>query len=132
MEARAIQRNIGVPATKVRLLIDLIRGKAVGEALLVLQFSSRPLARTIEKTLRSAMANAVNRDDENPVDADELFVKVVYADEGRDQKRIRPRARGAANRIRKRQSHVTIVVSDGVEELAENAPTAAVATPRAD
>jgi len=132
MEARAVQRNIGMPATKVRLLIDLIRGKSVGEALLVLQFSSRQLARTIEKTLRSAMANAVNRDDENPVDADELFVKVVFADEGRDQKRIRPRARGAANRIRKRQSHVTIIVSDGVEELAADPPTAVATTSQTD
>ena len=128
MEARAVQRNIGVPATKVRLLIDLIRGKSAAEALLVLQFSSRPVARIIEKTLRSAMANAVNRDEENPVDADELFVKLAYADEGRDQKRIRPRARGAANRIRKRQSHVTIIVSDGVEDLAALPPTAAAAT----
>ena len=128
MEARAVQRNIGVPATKVRQLIDLIRGKAAGEALNVLQFSTRPVARIIEKTLRSAMANAVNRDDENPVDADDLFVKVAFADEGRDQKRIRPRARGAANRIRKRQSHVTIIVSDGVDELAAAPPAAAVAS----
>jgi len=89
------------------------------------------VARIIEKTLRSAMANAVNRDEENPVDADDLFVKLAFADEGRDQKRIRPRARGAANRIRKRQSHVTIVVSDGVEELAAPPPTAAAATSQA-
>lgn len=118
MEARAIQRHIGVPATKVRQLIDLIRGKPVGEALTVLQFSPRPVARIIEKTLRSAIANAVNRDDERTVDADDLFVARAVADEGRVLKRIRPRARGAANRINKRQSHVTIVVSDGVVEAA--------------
>jgi len=118
MEARAIQRHIGVPATKVRQLIDLIRGKPVGEALTVLQFSPRPVARVLEKTLRSAIANAVNRDEEAAVDADDLFVARAVADEGRVLKRIRPRARGAANRINKRQSHVTIVVSDGVVETA--------------
>ena len=117
MEARAIQRHIGVPATKVRQLIDLIRGKSVGEALTVLQFSPRPVARIIEKTLRSAIANAVNRDEETTVDADDLFVAKAVADEGRVLKRIRPRARGAANQIKKRQSHVTIVVSDGIEEV---------------
>lgn len=113
MEARAIQRHIGIPATKVRQVIDLIRGKSVEEALSILQYTPRFSARIIEKTLRSAIANAVNRDEEVAVDADELFVSRVFADEGRTLKRLRPRARGTANRINKRQSHVTIIVSDG-------------------
>jgi len=131
MEARAIQRHIGVPATKVRQLIDLIRGKPVGEALTLLQFSPRPVARVIEKTLRSAIANAVNRDDETPVDADDLFVARAVADEGRVLKRIRPRARGAANRINKRQSHVTIIVSDGIAAESAVSDGAEVAAPEA-
>ncbi|MBT6148553.1 MAG: 50S ribosomal protein L22 [Gemmatimonadetes bacterium] len=113
MEARAIQRHVGIPATKVRQVIDLIRGKSVEEALSILQYTPRFSARIIEKTLRSAIANAVNRDEEVSVDADELFVSRIFADEGRTLKRLRPRARGTANRIMKRQSHVTIIVSDG-------------------
>ena len=112
MEARAVLKQIGVPATKVRQLIDLIRGKAVEEALTILRFSPRPVAKLIEKTLRSAISNGVNQDEENPVDADDLFVTRVYADAGRDLKRSRPRARGSADRIRKRHCHLTVVVSD--------------------
>ena len=112
MAARAVLKQIGVPATKVRQLIDLIRGKSVEEALTILRFSPRPVAKSIEKTLRSAISNGVNQDEENPVDVDDLFVTRVYADEGRDLKRIRPRARGSADRIRKRHCHLTVVVSD--------------------
>ena len=73
MEARAVARQVGVPATKVRQVIDLVRGKPVGEALTILRFSTRHVAKVVEKTLRSAIANAVNRDEENPVDAEDLF-----------------------------------------------------------
>ena len=114
MEAKAIQRHIGVPATKVRLVIDQIRGKPVEEALAILRFSTRPVARVVEKTLRSAVANALVEDEDHPVDAEELFVSRIFADEGRTLKRLRPRARGAAFRVRKRQSHMTVFVSDGV------------------
>lgn len=117
MEARAVQRHIGIPATKVRQVIDLIRGKAVEEALAILQYSPRRAARVVEKTLRSAVANATHREGDEAVgptvDVDELYVSRVQADEGRTLKRLRPRARGAGNRILKRQSHVLIVVSDG-------------------
>jgi len=116
MDARAKTRNIGVPATKLRQVIDLIRHKPVEEALSILRFSSRFVAKTVEKTLRSAIANAVNKDEENRVDAEDLVVLTVFADEGRDLKRIRPRARGSADRISKRHSHLTIVVSDGRDE----------------
>ena len=116
MEARAVAKQVGVPATKVRQVIDLVRGKPVGDALTILRFSTRHVAKVVEKTLRSAIANAVNRDEENPGDADELFVSRITADEGRDLKRIRPRARGSANQIKKRHSHLTIVVSDGAND----------------
>lgn len=123
MEARAIQRHIGIPATKVRQVIDLIRGKPVEEALAILQYSPRRAAEIIEKTLRSAIANATRQDDDEEgvsapqVDVEDLFVSRIQADEGRTLKRLRPRARGTANRINKRQSHVTIIVSDGRAEV---------------
>ncbi len=125
MEARAVQRHIGIPATKVRQVIDLIRGKPVEEALAILQYSPRRAAQIVEKTLRSAIANATRVDDDEeaaagpPVDVEDLFVHRITADEGRTLKRLRPRARGAANRIMKRQSHVTIIVSDGRADEAE-------------
>ena len=115
MQARAVARQVGVPATKVRQVIDLIRNRPVEEALTILRFSNRAVAKTIEKTLRSAISNAINQDEENPVDAGDLIVQSVFADEGRDLKRIRPRARGAAHRIRKRHSHITVVVTDGID-----------------
>jgi large subunit ribosomal protein L22 len=122
MQARAIQRDIGIPATKVRQVIDLIRGKPVEEALAILQYSPRRAAGIIEKTLRSAIANATRQDDDDEiatesVDAGDLFVSSIMADQGRTLKRMRPRARGTSNRIDKRQSHVTIIVSDGRHEV---------------
>ncbi|MFA6110111.1 MAG: 50S ribosomal protein L22 [Candidatus Latescibacterota bacterium] len=113
MEAKAVLTQIGVPATKVRQLIGLIRGKPVEEALSILRFSPRPVAKLVEKTLRSAIANGVNKDVANAVDPEHLFVKTVFADEGRDLKRIMTRARGSADRVKKRHSHLTVVVSDG-------------------
>ena len=123
MQARAIQRDIGIPATKVRQLLDLIRGKSVGEALSILQYSPRRAAGIIEKTLRSAIANATRQDDDDvatsrAVDVDSLFVSSVMADQGRTLKRMKTRARGTSNRIDKRQSHVTIIVSDGRDDSA--------------
>lgn len=122
VEARAVHRHIGIPVTKMRQVIDLIRGKPVEEALAILEYSPRLAARVVEKTLRSAIANATVQDEEEeaapPVEVEELFIHRAYADEGRTLKRLRPRARGAANRILKRQSHLTIVVSDGHQDAA--------------
>jgi large subunit ribosomal protein L22 len=112
MEARAVLTQIGMPATKVRQLIDLIRNKPVEEALSILRFSRRPVAKMVEKTLRSAIANGLNQNTANPVAVEDLFVRTVFADEGRDLKRVLPRARGAADRIKKRQSSLTVIVSD--------------------
>jgi large subunit ribosomal protein L22 len=121
MQARAVARQVGVPATKVRQVIDLIRNRPVEEALSILRFSNRAVAKTVEKTLRSAIANAINQDEENPVDADDLVVGSIFADQGRDLKRIRPRARGAAHRIRKRHSHITVIVTDETGPAANHA-----------
>jgi large subunit ribosomal protein L22 len=121
MQARAVARQVGVPATKVRQVIDLIRNRPVEEALTILRFSNRAVAKTVEKTLRSAISNAINQDEENPVDADDLVVGSIFADQGRDLKRIRPRARGAAHRIRKRHSHITVIVTDETGPAANHA-----------
>jgi large subunit ribosomal protein L22 len=112
MEARALTKQIGIPATKMRQIVDLVRDKPVEQALNILRFSPRLAAKIAEKTLRSAIANAVNQDEENPIDAEDLIIKKIFADEGRDLKRIRPRARGSADRIKKRHCHLTIIVGD--------------------
>jgi len=94
---------------KARLVVDLIRGKAVGDALSVLDFTPKRAARVIAKTLRSAVANAENTQN---VDVDRLYVKRVFVDEGPTQKRTLPRAQGRATRVHKRSSHVTVVVDE--------------------
>ena len=108
MEARAIARYVRVSPRKARVVVDLIRGKSVPQAREILAFTNRAIAETVEKTLNSAVANAENQ---YHVDGDSLYVKTCYVDEGPTMKRIRPRAKGSASRIRKRTSHITIIVS---------------------
>jgi len=95
-------------ASKVRQVLDLIRGQDVDRAAEILSLGDREAAVTVGKVLASAVANAVHNDG---LDAEELFVSACYADEGSTLKRWRPRARGRATRIRKRTSHITIIVS---------------------
>jgi len=109
MEARAIARYIRVSPRKARLLIDAIRGKDVDEALRIVQLSSKKAARPIRKTLESAIANAENNFD---VNVDDLYVKIVTVDMGRSLRRLRPRAYGRADIIRRPTSHITVVVGD--------------------
>ncbi len=94
---------------KVRRVLDLVRGLPVGEARSVLQFTDRRAADAVSKVLESAVANAEHN---HALDEDELLVVSAYADEGPTLRRWRPRARGRATRIRKRTSHITIVVAD--------------------
>jgi large subunit ribosomal protein L22 len=89
------------------MVIDLIRGKNVARAREILQFSERNVSEVVEKCLNSAVANA-ERDGVKP---ESLFVKTTYADEGPTLKRFRPRAKGSASRIRKRTSHITVIVA---------------------
>jgi large subunit ribosomal protein L22 len=110
MEARAINRYIGTSPRKMRLVIDLIRGKAVDEALTILHFAPKHAAKTAEKVLRSAIANIQNKDQGGRVDTSTLFVKEAFVDGGATMKRISPAPMGRAYRIRKRSNHVTIVV----------------------
>lgn len=106
--ARATAKTVRIPARKARLVIDLIRGKSVAEALGILKFTPRAGAVIIEKVLKSAIANAENNFD---LDVEDLFVSEAYVNEGPTLKRFRPRAKGSASPINKRTSHITVVVS---------------------
>jgi large subunit ribosomal protein L22 len=110
---RAVLRHVRVSPYKLREVIDAIRGRPVHEAADLLRFVERDAAQIVEKLLNSAVANASNNDG---LDAEELFVSACYVDEGPTAKRWRPRARGRAGRIRKRSSHVTVIVSRLPEE----------------
>ncbi len=111
MEARAINRYIGTSPRKMRLVIDLIRGKSVDHALHLLHFSPKHAAKTAEKVLRSAVSNLQNKDEGGRLETSEMVVKEAFVDAGMTMKRISPAPMGRAYRIRKRSNHVTIVVS---------------------
>ncbi len=112
MEARAIARNVGMSPRKMRLVMDLIRGRNVNEAYSILKFSKKAATRPIEKTLRSAVANAQQKADAagSFLDVDDLVVREAFVNEGPTMKRFSPRAMGRATPIMKRTSHVTIIV----------------------
>jgi large subunit ribosomal protein L22 len=114
MKVRAQAKYVRQSPYKVRLVLDLVRGLPVQEAEDVLRLASRGATEPISKVLKSAVANAEHN---HALDADDLVVAEAYADEGPTLKRYRPRARGRATRIRKRTSHITIVVSDMNEEV---------------
>ncbi len=109
VEVRAVARNIRMSPQKVRLVMDTIRGKPVAEALTILRFLPHKATGPVAKAVKSASANAENNFDMDP---DELMVVKIMADEARTLKRFRPRARGRANQILKRSSHITVVVSE--------------------
>ncbi len=111
-EARAIWRRARMSASKVRLVVDLIRGKHVDNALAILQNSPKKAARMVEKVLKSAIANA----EQKGLDPEELIVKRTYVDEGPTMKRVRPRAMGRANIRRRRTCHITVVVGKPEEK----------------
>ena len=112
MEAVARQRHVRMSPRKVRLVVDQIRGRSVNDAYALLQFSKKAAAEPVSKALRSAVANAeVKSQEEGGVlDVDELFVREAYVDEGPTLRRWRARAQGRASPIRKRTSHITVVV----------------------
>ena len=112
MEAKAIARHIRMSPRKVRLVVDQIRGRSVNEAYAILQFSKKAASEPVGKTLRSAVANAQYRaqDDGEVLDVDELMVSRAFVDEGATLRRWRARAMGRASPIRKRTSHITVVV----------------------
>jgi large subunit ribosomal protein L22 len=117
MEATATLRYLKASPQKVRLVADLVRGKKVEEALNILRFTRKGVAKDLEKLLRSAVANAENK--ENAPDVDELVVSKIYVNEGPREKRIQPAPMGRAYQIIKRKSHVTVHVSDEVKAVNE-------------
>lgn len=121
MEAKAINRYIGTSPRKMRLVIDLIRGKAVDHALHLLHFSPKHAAKTAEKVLRSAVSNLQNKDEGGRLETSEMIVKEAFVDGGMMMKRISPAPMGRAYRIRKRSNHVTIVVAAN-KEAKKNIP----------
>lgn|SRR5690606_20932562 len=109
MEVAAKLRGAGMSAQKARLVADQIRGKSVEEALDLLAFSTKKGAAVIKKVLESAIANAEHNEG---ADVDELKVSTIFVDEGLTMKRIKPRAKGRADRILKRTCHITVKVAD--------------------
>ena len=109
MEVAAKLRGARISAQKARLVADQVRGKPVGDALNVLEFSTKKAAQMLRKVLNSAIANAENNEG---ADVDELRVSTVFVDEGMTMKRMRPRAKGRGDRIMKRSCHITVKVAD--------------------
>jgi large subunit ribosomal protein L22 len=109
MEVRAVSNDTGISPRKMRLLVNMVRGKKVEEALNILRFAPTPNARVVAKTIKSAAANAENN---YQLTLSDLKIVKITADEARMLKRFRPRARGRANEILKRSSHITVVVSE--------------------
>ena len=114
MDATAKLRRVRVSPRKARLVADLVRGKEVGEALEILQFTRKKTAPLIKTLVESAVANAeyAAQQNDQKIDIDELVIKQIFVDEGPVLRRFRPRARGMATRVLKRSSHITVVVGE--------------------
>lgn len=108
-QAKSVAKHIRIAPRKVRIVMDLIRGKNVGEAFAILKYTPKVGSEVIEKVLKSAVANAEHNYDLN---ADKLYVSEGYVDQGPTMKRIHPRSRGQAFKILKRSSHVTVIVKE--------------------
>lgn len=108
MEAKSVLRFVRVAPRKARSVVDLIRGKSAAEALVLLKFTPRHAARVVEKVLKSAVANAAQKE---MGDVDALWISKAFVDGGPTMKRMQPRAMGRANIIRKRTSHITLALS---------------------
>jgi large subunit ribosomal protein L22 len=110
MEARAEARYVRVSPQKARLVVDLIRGRKAGDALNILRSTNKRIAPSVEKVLRSAIANAQNRSAD--VDVDKLVVQEAYVNEGPRAKRVRPAPMGRAYRYQRRVSHIAVTVAE--------------------
>ena len=107
METQAKLRNVRLSPRKARLVVDMVRGKGIQDAMNILQFSPQKTAPILSKLLKSAVANAEQK---GVSDVDALFIKTVMVDQGPVMKRFMPRAQGRASRIRKPTSHITVVL----------------------
>ena len=108
-EAKAVAKTVRISPRKTRLIIDLIRGKSVEEALAIVMYNPRYASSLIEKLIKSAAANAENN---NGMDPSKLYIEECYANKGPTMKRIKPRAQGRAYRIEKRMSHITVILNE--------------------
>ena len=113
MQAKAVAKYVRISSRKVRQVVNLIRGKKVSDAFAILQFTPKGSTADVTKVLKSAVANAEHNYD---MSADELFVTQIFVDQGPTLKRIKPRAMGRADQIRKRTSHITVVVGEKKED----------------
>ncbi len=104
-------RHARISSRKVKIVIDLIRNKKVSEAIAILKYTNKAASPIVEKLLKSAIANAVNN---NHMDETKLVISEIYANQGPTMKRIMPKAKGSADRIRKRTSHIKIVLKEAV------------------
>jgi large subunit ribosomal protein L22 len=109
MQVSATARRLGISPQKARLVVDQVRGKPVSAALDILSFSTQKGALLVRKVVESAIANAENNEG---ADVDELKINEIFVDAGMTAKRIKPRAKGRADRILKRTSHITVTVTD--------------------
>jgi len=109
MEAKAQAKMVRISSRKVKLVIDLIRGKKIGEAFAILKLTPKAASPVVEKLLKSAVSNAEHNYN---MDIESLFVKEIFVGEGPTLKRFRPRAQGRATQILKRTSHITVVVAE--------------------
>jgi len=112
MKVRAMAEDVGISPQKVRLTIDMVRGKKVDEALRILSFLPSPTAKAVAKVVRSAAANAENSFQMSPA---ELRITDIFADQGHTLKRFRPQSRGRASPILKRSSRITVFVAEREE-----------------
>ena len=115
LEVQAISKYVRTSAQKAGLVMALIRGKRAADAIAILRFTKKSIAKDIEKTLRSAIANAVlvaERNEKRRLDEDDLYVSAAYADQGPSQKRVRPAPMGRAYRVIRRTAHLTVKVAE--------------------
>ncbi|GEK59727.1 MULTISPECIES: 50S ribosomal protein L22 [Marinococcus] len=112
MEAKAVAKQIRIAPRKARLVIDLVRGRSVGEAIAILKNTPKSASPIVEKVINSAIANAEHNYEMEP---ENLYISQAFVDEGVTLKRFRPRAMGRASRINKRTSHITVIVEEKKE-----------------
>ena len=109
MRVKAVAKDVGFSPRKIRLVIDMVRGKKVDDALTVLSFLTTPSAKAVAKVIKSASANAENNLEMSPAD---LRIAAIFADQGHTLKRFRPKSRGRVSPILKRSSHITVLVEE--------------------
>jgi large subunit ribosomal protein L22 len=116
MQSVAKSKYIRISPRKMRQVLELVRGKRVDEAINILHFTVKGASLPVEKTIRSAVANLGNLEEGERIDIDQIYIKEAFVDAGPTLKRFRPMSMGRAGRIRKRTSHITIVLEDTKQE----------------